>query len=404
MPNEVPADRWQIVTVDLITDLPRCQGFDCIWVCVDRFSKHIHIAPTTKELDSVGHARLFRDHVWRHHGLPSQVISDCGTQFVQGFTRDLNRLLGIEGRASTAFHPQTDGQTERVNQEIEQYLRMFINHHQDDWAEWLPLAEFAYNNRVHSSTRRSPFEIDNGTHPRMGVEPRRQARVEAANEFAGRMGRVLEETRAALKQAASDMTRFYDTDHREAEVFEVGEKVWLDGRHIKTQRPMKKFDDRWFGPFRVQKVLSRNAYRLTLPHNFRHIHPVFHVSILRCWHPDPIAEHSQPDQPEPLLADNGEPEYEDETILDSRMHYRKLQYLVRWKGYGSEHNSWEPADNLANAPELIAEFHRTNPSAPRRLSAASIQSLMFRRYEALTEAPLPPQRWEDGSTRRVAES
>src|ERR1700733_12967323 len=167
---------------------------------------------------------------------------------------------------------------------------------------------------------------------------------------------------------------------------------------------MKKLDNRWFGPFRVQKVLSRNAYCLTLPHNFRRIHPIFHVSLLHCWHLDPIPECPQPDQPEPLLADNGEPEYEVETILDSRMHYRKLQYLVHWKGYGPEHNSWEPANNPANAPELIAEFHRTNPSVPRRLSAASIQSLMFRRYEALTEAPLPPQRWEDGSTRRVAES
>src|ERR1700742_1209196 len=162
----------------------------------------------------------------------------------------------------------------------------------------------------------------------MGIEPRRQARVEAANEFAGRMGKVLEETRAALKQAASDMTRFYDTDHREAEEFKVGEKVWLDGRHIKTQRPTKKFDDRSFRPFRVQKVLSRNAYRLTLPHNFRHIHPVFHVLLLRCWHPDPIAERPQPEQPEPLLTENSEPEYEVKPILDSRTYYWKLQYLV----------------------------------------------------------------------------
>src|ERR1700742_3418401 len=118
----------------------------------------------------------------------------------------------------------------------------------------------------------------------MGIEPRRQARVEAANEFAGRMGKVLEETRAALKQAASDMTRFYDADHREAEEVKVGEKVWLDGRHIKTQR-LKKFDGNWFGPFRVQNVLSCNTYSLTLPHNFRCIHPVFYVSLLHHWHP-----------------------------------------------------------------------------------------------------------------------
>ena len=286
--------------------------------------------------------------MWRNHGLPVQVISDRGTQFVQGFTKDLNRLLGIEGRASTAFHPQTDGQTERVNQEIEQYLRTFISFRQNDWVEWLPLAEFSYNNRVHASTRKTPFEVDNGTHPRMGVEPRRKVRFEAAQEFADRMANAIQETRSALNQAATDMARFYDHDHREAEAFEAGDKVWLDGRHIKTQRPIKKFDDRWFGPFEIQKVLSRNAYRLKLPQSFRRVHPVFHVLLLRCWHPDPITEHPQPTNPEPILADGEEPEYEVERVLDSRMHYRKLQYLVQWKGYGPENNSWEPVDKLAN--------------------------------------------------------
>ena len=131
---------------------------------------------------------------------------------------------------------------------------------------------------------------------------------------------------------------------------------------------------------------------------------MFHVSLLRRWHPDTITEQPQPDHPDPILADDGQPEYEVEAILDSRMHYRKLQYLVCWKGYGPEHNSWEPAQNLANSPELITKFHRINPSAPRRLSAASIQSLMFRRYEALTEVPPPSQSWTNGSSRRVAES
>lgn len=120
---------------------------------------------------------------------------------------------------------------------------MFVNHRQTDWAEWLPLAEFAYNNRVHSSTRRSPFEVDTGRHPRMGVEPRRTSRVEAANEFAKRMAQTMEETRSALKRAAEDMARFYDVDHQEAEVFQPGDKVWLDGRNINTDRPKKKLDD-----------------------------------------------------------------------------------------------------------------------------------------------------------------
>ena len=240
--------------------------------------------------------------------------------------------------------------------------------------------------------------------PRMGVEPRRKVRFEAAQEFADRMANAIQETRSALNQAATDMARFYDHDHREAEAFEAGDKVWLDGRHIKTQRPIKKFDDRWFGPFEIQKVLSRNAYRLKLPQSFRRAHPVFHVSLLRRWHPDPIMERPQPTNPEPILADGEEPEYEVERVLDSRMHYRKLQYLVQWKGYGPENNSWEPADNLANCPELVNEFHQSNPSAPRRISAGSLQALMFQCYENFIQTPQPDHSWEAGSTRRVAES
>ena len=101
----------------------------------------------------------------------SEVISDHGTQFISQFMRELNKLLGIKAAASTACHPQTDGQTEQVNQEIEQYLRLFVNQHQDDWFDWISLAEFSYNNRIHSSTQTTPFLLDNGQHPRLGVEP-----------------------------------------------------------------------------------------------------------------------------------------------------------------------------------------------------------------------------------------
>jgi len=197
--------------------------------------------------------------------------------------------------------------------EVEQYLRLFVNHCQSDWSEWLPLAEFAYNNRVHSSTRRSPFEVDTGRHPRMGVEPRRTSRVEAADDFAQRMAKTLEETRSALKLAADDMARFYDVDHQEAEVFEVGDKVWLDGRNIKTDRPTKKLDDRWFGPFQVTKAHSRNAYRLKLTPGFAKIYPVFHVSFI-------VSNliRSQRDPAEPVIVD-GEPEYEVDKILDSKL-------------------------------------------------------------------------------------
>ena len=138
---------------------------------VDHLSKQVHVIPTTSDINLVGVALLFRDYIWRHHGLPEEIISDRGTQFVSQFMHELNKLLGIKTAASIAYHPQTDSQTECINQEIEQWLRLFVNQCQDDWYEWVSLAELTYNNRIHSSTQMALFMLDNGQHPRLGVEP-----------------------------------------------------------------------------------------------------------------------------------------------------------------------------------------------------------------------------------------
>ena len=378
-PNPIPTRRWQIVTTDLMPELPKSHGFDAIWVAVDRLSKRIHIAPTTSEVDSVGVARLFRDHVWRNHGLPEQVISDRGKQFLSGFTRELNRLLGIKTSLSTAYHPETDGQTERVNLEIEQYLRIFVNHHQDDWVEWLPLAEFSYNNKVHAATRQTPFELDCGQHPRMGVEPGLTTQHEAVEQFTERIKKATEEAQSALKQAAEDMARYHDAHRGKKIIFKKGDMVWLDSRNLKTKRPMKKFDDKWFGPFPVDKVISDNAYKLKLTPGFRQVHPVFNVTLLRKFIPDEIENRPRNTRPEPEIADDGVPEYEVEEILDSRMSGRSFQYLVKWKGYGPEDNMWV-VDWRVNAPRLVSKFHREHPNAPRKISAIAWDMLPFKRY------------------------
>ena len=384
-PNRIPDHRWQIVTTDFITGLPPSRGYNAIWVVVDRLSKRMHAIPTTEEVDSLGLARLYRDHVWKHHGLPEEVISDRGPQFASLFMKELNRLLGIHTALSTAYHPQTDGQTERVNQEIEQYLRLFINERQDDWYEWMALAEFTYNNRIHSATRHSPFELDTGQHPRIGTEPNRETRLEAVDEFVKRMKQATEEAKSALRQAASDMARFYDTHRQTPPEYAKGDKVWLDAENITTTRPTKKFDDKWFGPFPIDKVISPTAYRLKLTRNFQRIHPVFHVSKLRPFQADTILERHQPPPPKPVITTAGDTEYEVENILDSRLHRAKLQYLVKWKGYGPEENSWEPESNLANSKKLLDQFHHAHPNSPRRIAAAIWDHLPFTRFENFTE-------------------
>src|SRR6266705_6704710 len=147
--------------------------------------------------------------------------------FVSRFSSELAALLGVKLTPSTPYHPQTDGQTKRVNQEIEAYLRVFINHRQDDWADWLPLAEFAYNNHVHSSTCRTPFKLDTGQHPRMGMEPTCTSEVEATDAFSSRMMKMQEEAKAALEHAADKMAHYYDQNHKVAPKYQEGDRVWL---------------------------------------------------------------------------------------------------------------------------------------------------------------------------------
>ena len=350
---------------------------------VDRLTKLLHALPITDQLSSEGLARLYRDHVWKHHGLPVQVISDRGTIFLSSFMKQLKQLLGIKTTPSTAYHPQTDGQTERFNQEIEQYLRLFVNHRQDDWSEWLSLAEFSHNNRIQASTRHSPFLLNSGRNPRLGVEPIRDTKVESVEDFLKRMKSSTEEAKAALEQAAKDMARYYDQHRHPNITYKVGDWVWLEGKDIQTQRPSKKLDDKRYGPYQITKVISPSAYQLKLPSSMK-VHPVFNITRLRPHEADQIPGRKAQPSPPPIVKEDT-PEWEVESVKDSRLYRGKLQYLVKWKGYPHEESTWEPADNLKNSPKAVEEFHAKHPSAPRKISAMEFSRLAFRAYENLTE-------------------
>jgi hypothetical protein len=170
-PLAIPEARWDVVSVDFIVELPDSHGLDAMMVVVDSVSKRSHFIPTHTTITALGSARHYLQNVWKLHGLPRSMLSDRGPQFVAEFMRELYRLLGITISSSTAYHPQSDGQTERVNQELEQYIRIFVSERQNDWDTLLPLGEFAYNNHIHASTQHTPFFLDTGRHPRMGFEP-----------------------------------------------------------------------------------------------------------------------------------------------------------------------------------------------------------------------------------------
>src|SRR5258707_10479987 len=183
MPNWIPSHCWEVISINTIRELLESKGYNAILVVVDRLSKRIHAIPTVTSLDSAGVTRLFLEHVWHHHRLPEEVISNHRPAFVSNFSCKLAALLRVKLTPSTSYHLQTNSQMEHVNQEIEVYLWAFMSHQQDNWADWLPLVELAYNNKVHSATCWTPFKLDTGQHPCLGVEPTRTLAIEAADAF-----------------------------------------------------------------------------------------------------------------------------------------------------------------------------------------------------------------------------
>jgi transposase InsO family protein len=178
---------------------------------VDSITKRAHFIPTHTTITAEGAARLYLRDVWKHHGTPRAVLSDRGLQFIAGFMHELYKLLGIKLAMSMAYHSQTDGQTERANQELEGYLHIFTSQRQDDWDELLPLGEFLHNNHVHSLTQQTPFMTDTGRHPCMGFEPQQpRSKLESVNKFADRMAQGLEEVKAALTKAKDKYAMYYN--------------------------------------------------------------------------------------------------------------------------------------------------------------------------------------------------
>ena len=358
-----PSRPWEVITVDLVGPIPECQGYNAVLTIVDWFTKAVKFEATHLELTSEGFAKILRDRVIRDHGLPRRIIHDRDTQFMSKYMTDLFNLLGTSQNPSTAYHPQTDGQTERMNQTLEQYLRSFINYHQDNWKEWLAIAEFSYNDSVHAATQQTPFFLNYGQHPWKGTDVRREARNPSAGQFADWMKKVREDAQAALRQSAERMKTAYDKHARPSIAYSKGEKVYLESTNLKTDRPSKKLDDKRFGPFEIIQKKGESSYELKLPEHWPAIHPIFNESYLSPFKKSRYRNQQKPPAPPPIEVE-GEQEYNVEEIRDSRKRRGKVQYLVHWEGYPREEDTWEPAENLKHAQELITEFHEQYPDKP----------------------------------------
>ena len=359
LPLPTPSGPWQDVTMDF-TEMPESLSYNYILVVVDQFSKEVVFVPCTKEETTYSTAELFRDHVWCQHELPNTIISDWGLVFASNFLGELYKLLGIKRKMSTVFHPQTDGQMEQLNCEINQYLRTYVNDQQNDWAKWIKIAQFVWNNTVSEVTTDSPFWITQSYSPHMGVEPTDTV-APAAKDFAVIFNKVVEASEKAKLSMKLQMDRHWNP----ALDYKVGQQIWLSTDNLRMLNcASKKLMEKWIGPYEVTWV-TPNAVELKLPKTLR-IHLVVNVSCVKPYlGPLPGQPVSWPSLVHVFEEHNEE--YKVDYIVASHINRQQLQYLVHWKGYKEHECTWEPASNVKNAPLVVERFYKENPSAPRKL-------------------------------------
>lgn len=361
-PLPSPGRPWEQVSMDFIVQLPKTRGGnDAIVVFVDTFSKMVHFAPTKTTASAPDTARIFFDHIFRLHGLPKSIVSDRDAKFTSKFWQSLFQTLGTKLAMSTAFHPQSDGQTERANRTLEDMLRAFTSYRQDDWDTQLTAAEFACNNAPNQSTGMSPFHLNYGQDPWNPYTSLFQIpdQTPSVTDFLKSISNGIQTAKDALTLAKANQERNANRHRRDVE-YHVGDQVLLNSNHInlasQALRPSKKLQHRFIGPYQITAKVSPVAYKLELPSDLR-IHPVFHVSLLRHYQdPTKIEHRTIGTPPPPAITIEDHQEYEVERILDQRTRFHRKEFLVKWVGYPDYDATWEPESNLKNASDHLQEF------------------------------------------------
>ena len=330
-PAPQPQRPWQEITMDFITDLPPSNFhgriYDSILVVVDRYTKMARYIPCNKTITATELVDTFMGKIYKDFGAPEGITSDRGSVFTSKFWGTFIWYLKTRRRLSTAFHPQTDGQTERQNQTLEFYLRCYCNYRQDDWTSKLALAEFTYNNSVHATTKTSPFRYLYGFDPELGFNVG-DAVLEGGAISAEERVKIIAKERALLtdnlRKATDSHKKYYDAKHK-ASRFKVKEKVLLSAKYVRQLRPSRKLSDKYLGPFEILEIKGEHgqAYKLKLPPSYR-IHDVFHVSLLEPW----TGREGVETDPGPIEV-QGQEEFEVKSIQAHREDSRGRQYLVR---------------------------------------------------------------------------
>jgi len=351
--------------MDFIEKLPSSSGFDAILVIVDRLSKQAIFIPTHDTITSAELARLFVIHVFSKHGVLSHVMSDRGSEFVSYFFRSLGTALDMRLHFTSGYHLEANGQAERTNQTLEQYLWVYCNYQQDNWSELLSLAEFAYNNAPSATTGVSPFFANKGYHPNLSVHLERDIASSHACDFVLNLDELQDTLKEEITKAQRQYQPSADSRRQQPLDFQVGQSVFVRSQYFQTTCPSKKLSEKYLRPYEIIAQPSLQSFTLRLPETMRAVHPVFHVSMLEPATPNTFQQRSEP--PPALVIIDGEPEYEISKIVDFKIDRRracKLLYTVIWLGYKDTDNDseWLPATELEHAKELLNDFHLKYPS------------------------------------------
>jgi hypothetical protein len=364
---ELPGQPWEDISMDFITGLPPSADpvtgliYDGICVVVCRLTKAIELIPYRKDWTAEQLGYAICDKVIRHHGIPKTIISDRDKLFTSNYWATLMSAIGIQRKLSTSFHPETDGQTERTNRTLKQYLRIYCNYRQNNWVSLLPMAQLAHNNKLSEATGTTPFFANHGRHPNLFERTLPGPKAEKALANMANMKETYDKMRDKIKDAQENSIQHANKKRKTAPQLKKGDKVYLLTSNFRTKRPSKSLDHVKVGPFLISKRNGPVTYTLELPRDAK-IHPRFHVKRL---------EPADPDTPLQTTF-HYEPEEEDEYEVEDLLNYREIgrqdlqddhfiqEWLVKWKGYPHSDNTWEPESSLQNCQQLLkkARKHR----------------------------------------------
>lgn len=385
MPLPLPDEPCMHWTTDAVSGLPRSKrGFDAIQVYVCRRTKlkRFAVAHTTDTSADLASNTLRT--IIGPHGMPMSIVSDRDPRITAHYWRELSRVLGSEINLSTAHHPQSDGQSEREIQTLITALRGYVNAMGNDWDEYLPALELAFNSKVQASTGASPFSLVYGVDARLPIDclldDVRPSTVVAAGQRADRMRKALDQARTTTEKAQARQKRLADRHRRLLELHE-GDMVLLATEGLQLRSGTHKLTARYIGPFRVQGAINGNAVTLELPPLLGALHSTFNISRLKLYRDGQSAFPSRPQrytQPPAVEADtNGVPRYEVECVLAQRGIGARRELLVRWKGYGAEDDEWQPrAELVRTAPVVVAEYDALQQGGSSRAHIAALSQLM----------------------------